>query len=105
MQFLSDPQSIMPVLYPALGALCLATALLLMLTYWLWDRAAVILALGVHFLLEAAALMVLTLTTGHDPYFDMTMFRFLIVWLRFAMLINLSAIIFWQMRRFSERNR
>jgi hypothetical protein len=93
----------MPVLYPALGAGCLAVSFLLLLTYWLWDRTMVILALAVHFLAEAATLLVLTLATGHHPYLDIAMFRIWIVWLRFAMLVNLLAVIFWQIRRFSER--
>ena len=103
MSWLSDPQAIMPILYPALGGGCLAVSLLLLLTYWLWDRTLVILVLAVHFSLEAATLLVLTLATGHNPYLGIAMFRLWIVWLRFAMLVNLMAVIFWQIRRFSER--
>lgn len=103
MQLLSDPQRVMVFVYPALAAGCLATAMLLFLTYWLWDRATVIAALGVHFLIESSTLLVLSLTTGHNPYFDIAMFRLWIVWLRFAMLVNLAAVIFWQFRRFNER--
>ena len=105
MLWLSDPQSLMPILYPALGAACLAVSLLLFLTFWTWDRTVVIATLGVHFLIEAATLLVLTLTVGKNPLFDINLFRVWIVWLRFAMLVNLAMVIFWQIRRFSERNR
>jgi len=103
MQLLNDPLAIMPVLYPALGATCLASALLLLLTYWLWDRTLVIAALSVHFFIEAVIMLVLTLSVGSNPLLDASMFRVWVVWLRFAMLVNLCMVIFWQMQRFNER--
>lgn len=103
MSWLNDPQAIMPVLYPLLGAGCLAVSLLLVLTYWLWVRTVVLPVIAIHFALEASTLWVLTLTTGHNPYFDIDMFRVWIVWLRMAMLVNLCIIIYRQIRRFSER--
>lgn len=99
----NDPQSIMPILYPALGAACLSVSLLLLLTYWVWDRAVVILALAVNFALEAVVMMLLTFTTGVVPYLELAEFRQWVVLFRFMMLINLAAVIFWQIRRFSER--
>lgn len=95
----------MPVVYPMLGAACLSVAFILFFTYWVWDRTPVILPIGVHFLIESLTLLLLTLTTGHNPMLDIAMFRTWIVWLRFLMLINTIFILYWQVKRFSERKK
>jgi len=90
----------MPILYPAMVATCLAVALLLALTYWTWDRATVILVLAGYFFLQAGVFAVLILY-GTLPSLEIA--RAWLTWLRILMLIDLIAVIFWQIRRFSER--
>ena len=102
MQLLSDIESVVPVLYPAMVAVCLAVAFLLGLTYWTWDRAEVILVLAVYFLLQAVVFAVLILS-GTLP--DIAIARQWLTVLRILMLVDLGAVIFWQIRRFGERNR
>lgn len=102
MQLLNDIEFAVPVLYPAMVATCLAVAFLLFLTYWTWDRASVILVLAVYFLLQAAVFTILILfgTLPSHAYA-----RQWLTLLRILMLIDLVAVIFWQTRRFSERER
>lgn len=102
MQWLSDVEFVVPFLYPAMVAACLAVASLLALTYWTWDRAEVILVLAVYFLLQAAVFAILILF-GTLP--SVAVARQWLTLLRMLMLIDLAAVIFWQIRRFSERNR
>ena len=101
MQFLSDIEFVTSFLYPAMVAACLAVSALLSLTYWTWDRAPVILVMSVYFLLQTAVFAILFLSAHQKPVPEPAEGLTL---LRILMLINLGAVIFWQIRRFSERD-
>lgn len=100
LRVLTDPQSIMPVLYPILGAVCLMVSTMFLLTYGLLNRQPSILGTAIHFILEAATMLLLRLVTGHNPWLPIDSFRIWIVYVRIIMMVNLVATFYYQIYRF-----
>jgi hypothetical protein len=103
--FFTEPESLMPYVYPFLGFGCLAASFIMFLTYFYWDRTTVIATLAVHLFIEAIIMLLITLTTGQNPSIPRDSIRIYVVYLRMLMGINLSAVIFWQINRFKKENK
>jgi len=82
-------QDAMSILYPVLTTAVFLNAVLLFM-YWLMiRRTRQVLAHVTFFASEFVVLLLLTLLTGSSPIFDIEKFRFLVVWVRFLMLLAL----------------
>jgi hypothetical protein len=87
------------IVYPSLLLLSVAMAGALLATYYLVDRAPIILALCAYFLAQSVAFFLLVLATGIDPIVDIDRFRSWIIYVRAAMMCILFVCLVLQMER------
>lgn len=84
-----DIRLIMSVLYPLLAATCFTVAGLAFLFWAMRRRTSVVLSQALCFFAEFATMVVLVLTTGANPIFDIEQFRIWVVVTRFLLLVAL----------------
>ena len=84
-----DIRLIMSFLYPILAAVCLLVAGLALLFWAMRRRTMVALSQALCFFAEFATMVVLVLTTGVNPIFDIEHFRVWVVVTRFLLLVAL----------------